>query len=104
MGLIFTMPFIGLVLGWFFVGAILTAPVHRALLGTSPTYALSLVAVLVLGLVVVAIAARFEARVKEAVQGTAANVGVSCLALLVGFAMGFAPPFLMLFLHAPVPA
>ena len=44
MGLIFTLPFIGLVLGWFFVGVFLTAPMSRELLGTSGTYAMSLIA------------------------------------------------------------
>ncbi len=104
MGLIFTLPFIGLVLGWFFVGVFLTAPMSRELMGTSPTYAISLIAVLILGIAVVAIMARFEARLKERTEAMAAKFGASFLSIIVGFAMGVAPPFLMLFLHAPVPA
>ncbi len=104
MGLMFTLPFIGLVLGWFFVGVFLTAPMSRELLGTSPTYAISLVAVLLIGIAVVAIMAKFEVRLKEGTEAVAAKFGASFLAIIVGFAMGFAPPFLMLFLHAPVPA
>lgn len=104
MGLLFTLPFIGLILGWFFVGVFLTAPISRELMSTSASYAMSLFAVLLFGILIAAIMAKFEARVKEAADGGALKFGASFLAIAVGFAMGFAPPFLMLFLHAPVPA
>ena len=104
MGVFFSLPFIGLVLGWFFVGVFLTAPMSRALMSTSGTYAISLIIVLLIGLIVAAIAAKFEAQVKDGTGSLAVKFGTSFLALLVGFAMGFAPPFLMLLLHAPAGA
>lgn len=100
-GLLFTLPFIGLILGWFFVGVFLTAPMSRALMGTSGTYAISLIAVLLIGIVVATIMVAFEARLKAATEAVALKFAASFLAILVGFAVGFAPPFLMLLLHAP---
>ena len=103
MGLMFTLPFIGLVLGWFFVGVFLTAPISRELMSTSATYAVSLIAVLLFGILIAAIMAKFEVRVKQTAEGGAVKFGTSFLAIAVGFSMGFAPPFLVLLLHAPAP-
>ncbi len=104
LGLFFTLPFIGLVLGWFFVGVFLTAPMSRELMGTSGTYAISLIIVFLIGIMVVAIMAAFETRVKENVQSVAVKFATSFLSIVVGFTTGFALPFLMLLLHAPAGA
>jgi len=103
MGVFFSLPFIGLVFGWFFVGAFISAPTSVEMMNTVSGYRLTLILAAALGVILMAVTAKLELRVRESAQSTAAKFFVSFFSLLIGFCLGFALPFLTLLAFAEPP-
>ena len=104
MGVFLSLPFVGLVLGWFFVGAFISAPTSVEMMGTVSGYRLTLIASAALGILLMAITAKIDWRVRESDRGTGVKFVVSFFSLLIGFCLGFALPFLTLLMFAEPPA
>lgn len=96
MGLIFTLPFVGFVLGWFLVGVFLTAPVSTTLFRTNLAYGASQLAMLLSGLVILALLVALEARLSARLQNMVLKFGASALIFVMSVFVGFAGPFLVL--------
>lgn len=96
LNLMFTLPFIGFVLGLFMVGVFLTAPVSAELFRTNLWYGLSQAAVFLSGLALVILLIGVEARASAKYTRLAPKFGVSFGLFLVCFVMGFAGPFTVL--------
>ena len=100
MGVFFSLPFIGLVLGWFFVGAFISAPTSVEMMSTVSGYRLTLIASAALGLLLMAMTARIDWRVRHSDRSGLTKFFVSFFSLVIGFCLGFALPFLTLLMFA----
>lgn len=100
MWVFFSLPFIGLVLGWFFVGAFISAPASIELMQAGNGYRIGLIAVAALGVLLMAVTAVLEMRLRETLQNVVARFLVSFFSIVIGFCLGFAPPFLLLLAYA----
>lgn len=100
MGVFFSLPFIGLVLGWFFVGAFISAPTSVEMMSTVSGYRLTLIVSALAGTALMAVAAKVDYRVRETSQSGLAKFLVSFFGIVIGFCLGFALPFLTLLMFA----
>lgn len=104
MGLFFSLPFIGYVIGWFFVGVFLTAPIASDLFQNKIGYQIGLFMAGLIGLIAVALVARLEIRINSGFQGFAPKLAVSFVGLIIGVSLGFSLPFLnLLYFTAHLP-
>lgn len=103
MGVFFSLPFIGLVLGWFFVGAFISAPTSVEMMGSVSGYRISLILSVILGLILMAVAAKVEWRLREQRAGAGSHFLISFMSIVIGFCLGFALPFLTLLMFAEPP-
>lgn len=96
MGVFFSLPFIGFVIGVFGVGVFLTAPLGVELFIESISYRIGLFGAVLVGFIAVAVLARLEFDLNSRLVSFAPKLVISFLGLLIGVAIGFSLSFMNL--------